>query len=205
MNNLTKAAVILLGLIGLMVIGVQIWQQVTSYTEVVFKFDLNEGEAKISSNNTPKITVKNNQTLRLKQGDYRIETSGNNIQPDTTFITIDKTTTNIEVKFSYSQDYLKSLLNDQQSEIEEVIAAKYPTINSLYTLHNQALYHHGEYYGATLRFKDQTSDQRDTLHILAQKNDNSWQIISNPPSPVLSAPDYPNIPKEILRQINLGE
>ena len=67
------------------------------------------------------------------------------------------------------------------------------------------IYNQGEYYGATLNFRDQTSYQRDTLHILAKKENGKWRVLSLPPSPVLSAPKYPNVPKEILRKINLDE
>ena len=72
MNNLTKIAIILLGLIGVSLVGFQIWQEVNSYSKVTFKFDLKEGKATIRGNNTPEIEINNNQTLKLKHGNYRI-------------------------------------------------------------------------------------------------------------------------------------
>ena len=98
-----------------------------------------------------------------------------------------------------------SILDSERSDIENAIYNQYPNINDLYSIYNQAVYNQGEYYGATLNFRDQMSDQRDTLHILAKKENGKWRVLSLPPSPVLSAPKYPNVPKEILRKINLNE
>ena len=193
MNNLTKIAIILLGLIGVSLVGFQIWQEVNSYSKVTFKFDLKEGKATIRGNNTPEIEINNNQTLKLKHGNYRISTSGEGIA------------NNVNVNFSYNKERLMSILDSERSDIENAIYNQYPNINDLYSIYNQAVYNQGEYYGATLNFRDQTSDQRDTLHILAKKENGKWRVLSLPPSPVLSAPKYPNVPKEILRKINLDE
>lgn len=205
MNNTTKIAIASLGLIGILITAGQIWQQAKSYTNVRFNFDLNEGRAQVRGDDTPEINIDPSQPLRLKHGNYRVTTSGENIQPDTQYFSIDKDTHEITVNFSYSQEFLNELLDKEKVKINSLIYEKYPKINKLYTTHNQALYHHGEYYGATLRFRNQSADNRDTLHILAQKIDGEWKLLSTPPVQVLSAPSYPDIPKEILRQINLGE
>lgn len=205
MNNLTKIAIILLGLIGVLLVGFQIWQEVNSYSKVTFKFDLKEGKATIRGNNTPEIEINNGQTLKLKHGNYRISTSGEGIDNSTQFIEINHKTNDVNVNFSYNKERLMSILDSERSDIENAIYNQYPNINDLYSIYNQAVYNQGEYYGATLNFRDQTSDQRDTLHILAKKENRKWRVLSLPPSPVLSAPKYPNVPKEILRKINLDE
>ncbi len=92
MNNLTKIAIILLGLIGVLLVGFQIWQEVNSYSKVTFKFDLKEGKATIRGNNTPEIEINNSQTLKLKHGNYRISTSGEGIDNSTQFIEINHKT-----------------------------------------------------------------------------------------------------------------
>lgn len=194
----------LAGILAIIAIVWQIWSQVNSFATVTFTFDTPQGSARLihPQGNTQHITP--NTPTKLKKGTYTLATGGDGFAATAQELTIDTSRT-IPVHFSLTTTRLQALLAEEKDAIDRTITNTYPTLPTLYTIHHEALYGKGDIYGATLRFIDTTSDQRDTLHILLQKQGNTWQVRSTPPVPVLSAPHYPDIPIDILRAINLGE
>lgn len=205
MKKIHWIGVILFCSIALLVVGIQIVLQMNSFTIVTFTTNSKTGTATLHSNTATPKKITPNEPLRLKKGEYTITTQGEHIANMSHTIQIDGNKQIIPITFSFTRTYLDTLLSKEQTAIYAAIIEQFPQLEELYTIHNEALYDQGDYYGATLRFIDTKSDQRDTLHILLHKKEGAWRVLSQPPAPVLSAPLYPNISSAALKEINQGE
>lgn len=192
------------GVLATIAIIWQIWNQVSSFAIITFTFDTPQGNARLIHPRGDIQNITPNTPMKLKKGTYTLTTGGDGFAATAKELTIDTSHT-VPVNFSLATARLQALLAKEKDAIDRTITDTYPTLPTLYTIHHEALYGKGDIYGATLRFIDTASDQRDTLHILLQKQHSTWQVRSTPPVPVLSAPHYPDIPIDILRAINLGE
>lgn len=205
MKKIHWIGVIAFCFIALLVVGTQIVIQANSFTIITFTTNSKTGTAILHSNTTNPKKITPNEPLRLKKGEYTVTTQGDNIANMSHTIQIDGSKQIIPITFSFTRTYLDTLFNKEQAGIHTTIAEQFPQLEKLYTIHNEALYDQGDYYGATLRFIDTKSDQRDTLHILLHKKEGTWRVLSQPPVPVLSAPLYPDISSAALKEINQGE
>lgn len=101
-----------------------------------------------------------------------------------------------------SKEKLETMLAKEQSAIDQVLSTTYPQLSELYTVTDGKLYHDGSWYGATLLYKGSDELSRDTLRLLMQKKDNTWKIRTDPPAIILHAADYPDMPKDIIQDLN---
>lgn len=171
-----------------------------SFHTVTFMFDSSTGYIELPQEHT-KLYPVNNQPLKLKAGEYTLRAVGTKIDPKPRTITVDASKT-ISVDFSYNTAHLQSLYATERGSIESALLKQYPSISTLYRIERGQLYGKGDIYGASLVAIDQSSDNADTLRVLLRKKDNTWHVLSRPPAPLLSAPNYPGIPVAILRSIN---
>lgn len=181
-----------------------LWSYILSFQTVVFVFDQKLGYIELSTSDQ-KLYPTNNQPIKLRKGVYTARNIGTSIAQGTRQLTIDTTSQTIHIEFDYTKQYLDTLYAAQQDSIESVLHREYPSIEKYYRLENSRLYHHGEIYGTSLIAIDQSGDNADTLHVIMQKKEGSWRLVSRPPAPILSAPNYPGIDVAILRSINQGK
>lgn len=203
MNNITRRSFALTTLAAIAGISLVwwLWSYALSFQPVTFNYDDTLGYIEITSDTTEPLYPPAGQEIRLKKANYQLQTIGDDIAPRTKKITIDSDTNTVKVDFSYTSNYLKTVYAKEEPAILARIDAAYPQLTQMYTVSHGALYGRGNVYGAHLVAK-QKSDHSDTLRILLQKKSDTWQVVSKPPTPILSAPDYPAIDKEILRSIN---
>lgn len=97
---------------------------------------------------------------------------------------------------------LDALLEKELTTISLAFAAQYPQAATLYAIDRGKLHLTGEWYTTTLTYQGDDAANRDTLRVLMQKKNGEWVLRSTPPEPLLTQPDYPDVPKEILRDIN---
>lgn len=97
---------------------------------------------------------------------------------------------------------LDTMLETELPAISTALVGKYPTLVDLYIINRGALYDEGQWYGTTLTYQGKDEDSRDTLRVLMEKKDGKWIIRSTPPRPILSQPDFPDVPKSVLQTIN---
>lgn len=178
------------------------WRYLDSFATVSFKYDEVQGSIQLSHPDGIKIQPQSEQPLRLKKGEYTLTRHGENIARSSELLTVDGSWKQKDISFSFTRAHLASLYEKEQAAIETALLQRYPKIQTLYTINGGALYNQGDYYGAALVFKDQTAPHRDRLHVLMYKRDGIWQVLSTPPTPVLSKQDFPTIDTAILRQIN---
>lgn len=203
MNNLLRNTRIQITslLILLVICAYALWSYIFSFQTVTFTFDQKLGYIELLHDNT-KLYPVNNQPIKLKKGEYVARNIGTSIAPNPRTVTINETKRTLHVEFDYTQQYLDTLYESQRTSIEAGLFEKYPIIKDAYRLQYGKLYHHGEIYGASLVAIDKSGDNTDTLHVIMKKKDSSWHVASRPPTPILSAPDYPDIDASILRAIN---
>ncbi len=179
-----------------------VWAYIFSFQTVTFTFDDKLGYIEIENSSKQKLYPKNNQVARLKKGEYTAKNIGKNITKDTRKITIASGIQSVETSFSYTEKYLEKLYAAEKETIYKVLLREYPEISKLYVIRTDRLYARGNVFGATLIAKDQNSDNADTLRVVMQKKSDRWEVQSKPPTPILSAAEYPDIPRDVLLKIN---
>lgn len=139
--------------------------------------------------------------LTLENGSYRYIATGEHIASTVNNFEVNGRQA-INVKPDFDKTYLAELLAPEQEALTAAIARSDPRITVYYTINKGELLGQGEWYGTTLTDKKADPAQpSDFYRILMKKQDGKWALIGKPRL-VLSAPDYPDVPKEILSRIN---
>ena len=149
----------------------------------------------------PLASVSSTANLKIKKGTYVVTAQAStdykavsqtvelSIQPET-----------VSLNPSYTDQKLSSLLETQRVDINQAIIKKYPALSSSYTIGTTKLYKTGEWCGVLLTPKNPNTI--DVRRLVLNNKSGAWVIVTNPPSVVVSAPVYPNIPKDVLSDIN---
>lgn len=101
----------------------------------------------------------------------------------------------------YSSDKLKELLATELPNITSAIKNKYPEQLKSYQIESAKLYQTGEWFGAKLVQKN-SIEFSDKYLIILKKENGIWQVVVTP-NLTLSKDVYPDIPIEVLRDINI--
>jgi hypothetical protein len=140
--------------------------------------------------------------LSLREGEYYLIPSGENIASDKIAFTVGDSDSSIEVTPPYNRAYLDTLLQTELPKIGSAVAAKYPTLISGYELQSGKLYERGEWYGGLLKPKvSDIRDQRDPYRIVLHKVDDRWEVVRRPEY-ILSSSRFDQVPIAILRDVN---
>lgn len=188
--------------IAVLIAATLAYMYISSFKNVTFVFDSSKGSINLIDSEKKTYSPISNTEIRLKKGEYTLMKKGADIAQDSRVITINDDSNKISVDFNYTEQYLKTLYEKQQIDIYATILKKYPTIKSDYTINGGQLYNQGEWFGATLTYNNRQSAHRDTLRILLNKQNDTWQVVSKPPTPILSKQQFPNAPYETLKAIN---
>ena len=164
-----------------------------------------EGEAESTAYNKDRLVFRttSNASQRVKHGNYVYVVSGNNndLKSYAQSITVDKTSIKISVPvLGYTDKKLANLLAVEEPLVKSILQNRYPFQMQLYSVQSSKLYKNGDWYGAKLVPNDTGS--YDTLRVVLKKEKGVWKIVTQPPEPVISKPVYPEIPTEILTDIN---
>ena len=101
-----------------------------------------------------------------------------------------------------TKQQLEKALESELPTITSVMTAQYPKIATDYTASKGQLFDEGQWYGTALTYHGADSSNRDTLRVLMQKKDGVWVLRTTPPTLLLSAAAFPDVPKSILKTIN---
>lgn len=197
-----KRIVLLLtgGIVAIIGIGV-LWGYILSFQDVTFRYDTKIGYIELIDKDNNKLYPKNNQPIQMIEGEYHIQNVGERIEPEYRKLTITNDTATIDTPFSYTEDYLDTLLKKEQADAQAVLYEAYPSAKNTYRLRHEKLYERGNIYGAILVART-PGDNSDTLRVVMKKQKGKWTLLSTPPSPFLGAPDYPDIDIDTLADIN---
>ena len=190
---------------GIIILASVIWSIANTYQNITVDYDDTYATIYISNETTPARKISPNTAIKVQNGDYLLSAQSGTIQPFQKNITVSNDSTHFTIDpFSFTKEKLQSLYKSEQSKIMNMLTRQYPKIKTDYTIKNDKLYAYGQYFGATLVYNNQKSQNRDTLHVLLVKQGDSWQVATKPPTPIISSLDFPNVPKSVLSEINQG-
>lgn len=161
---------------------------------------LNKGE----SEKPLREVVLSGQEIKLKKGKYTLKYYGaENYQSLFIEIELNEKFQTVDLRPSFTEEYLNSQLDAELSTINKQLLETFPKIKGLYKINRGKLYHDGEWYGTTLVYKGKDISNSDSLRVALKKEASGWSVKSNPPDIYLSKHVYPDIPVDVLREINI--
>lgn len=151
---------------------------------------------------TPKHTFSSNQTVSLRTGEYVSIITGEGIEPQISEFGVTDDTTNTYV-LRYSEAKLKSILREQHSEIRNAVYKYFPTLKpnaNIWKFIDEKLHEQGQWYTAT--FRERKDPHADIYRLVVEKNNDTWQVVTDPPDLVITANRYPTVPRNVLVDLN---
>jgi hypothetical protein len=147
------------------------------------------------------------QEIKLRKGSYVLQyDAADNYRDYFVNINLKDKRQAVSISPDYSDKYLNELLDGQISSIKESIEAKYPKVRKLYDIQRGRLYKKADWYGTTLVYKGSATGadlfKTDTLRVVLKKENSGWMVKTNPPNILLSKYVFPDIPEDILRNVN---
>jgi hypothetical protein len=148
------------------------------------------------------IIPKSSEKMKVSKDSYSLKYIGNSgYDSDYKNITIGNKPVSIRLDPSYSEDRLSYMLEDEFKNIEAVLNEKYQNMSD-YDIQIGKLYKKGEWYATTLQYIGNDYYNYDTLRLVMKKENNKWRLITDPPSIIISSYKYPDIPIDVLRDVN---
>lgn len=204
-----------LALVGLLVIlgfifGIKPVMNYLSGRPVTFKLPQNVSSIVITNSDTTnscsndcpdviKESLQKSGQVRLLDGLYSVTPSGNNINTERIYITVNKDATTFTISPSYSEEYLKTVLLSETTFIQSALRAVYPNISEQYYVSDGKLYAQGDWYITSLM--PLSNGSVDVYYVILHKTDGVWKIAAKP-SLYFTYAEYPSILKNVLYQAN---
>lgn len=150
-----------------------------------------------------KEVVASDEKIRLKKGfSYSIEYRGaEKYESGKISFAVPSEDKHISIDPPYSQARLNQQLNSDLETLHQTIKNSFENMH-LYEIQRGKLYHTGEWYGATLEYIGQDAFSADTLRIVMKKENGIWKVKSELPYIYLSKFAHPDVPKDVLSDIN---
>ena len=148
------------------------------------------------------MTTTDTVTKKIKKGSYVyiVDPNNDDYKDITSSIDIGSRPINIKPQLIYSDKKLSSLALSYQGAIDSSLRVTYPVTMGSYSLGTVKAFGDGTWYGAVLKPNDTSQDTY--LAVFKRDSLGEIQLVSKPPSIVISAPVYPEIPKDIVSSIN---
>ena len=145
--------------------------------------------------------------FKLKKGSYAVVTSGSaDYQTQAISVTLGGTAQTVGIDPTYSTAKLQSQLVKEQNALAQAVTASVPAFTSKYKISSGKLYQHGDWYGALIvpnLTDNQLSTQYvDNYRLVAHKENGAWKVLTLPPELIISSFKYPNVPHDILVDVN---
>lgn len=148
------------------------------------------------------IYKKSGEKIKISKGHYLLKYTGSEgYASDYENINVGDKPVSIYLDPSYSDQKLSGMLNSDFESIKTFLNTKYQKMSD-YIIQKGKLYKKGQWYGTTLQYNGVDLFNYDTLRLVMKKQDGVWQVVTNPPNIVLASKDYPDVPLDILRDIN---
>jgi hypothetical protein len=200
-NILLSSIVIVLILIGFVT-----YQYFNSFKEVSFlvkQTDLTIDIFKVNKDNSQKINSFSGDTkLSLQNGNYYYVANGKKVDSSHHTFSLTSTVKTITIDPDYSSAYLAGVLAAENTTIQTVISAAYPTVIKQYDIFSSQLFQKGEWYGGVLKYRtSDPNEMRDPYRIIMHFENNKWVIVHYPEI-VVTKTNYPTVPVEILNAVN---
>lgn len=140
-------------------------------------------------------------TVSLKNGEYCTVTSDTDYDTSPSCFSVNGKNTSVTINPNYSDTRLSTMLPSEANAIDTVINNKYAAIINQYTIGTGKLYAQGQWYGTTLTQNVTPSERPDIYRLLLRKTNGEWSVVVYPQISV-SKYDYPDVPYDILQDLN---
>lgn len=148
------------------------------------------------------IYKKSGEKIKVSKGHYLLKYVGNDgYASDYQNIDVENSPVFIRLDPDYSQQKLSSILDGDFENIKAVLNTKLQNISD-YNIQKGKLYKKGQWYATTLQYKGSDDFNYDTLRLVMEKKEGEWILVTNPPNIVIGSKDYPNIPLDVLQDVN---
>lgn len=161
------------------------------------------------ANKTPRNTrvilgsIENNKPYALFKGNYIISyTPDNGYERKDIYVSLFDKEKYIRIDPYFTEEKLESLKRSEFPKIKTTLQRKLSAIEKNYTIYPGKLYGRGEWYGTTLQYIGGNPETADTLKVIMKKENNNWNIMTQPPSISFSKYHYKDIPQYILDDVN---
>jgi flagellar basal body-associated protein FliL len=172
------------------------------------RFDIKHDDITITvysgsaSNNQKVGSLDTSGELTLQAGNYTVVPSGDKYNNVAISFIVKNSDTTITINPEYSQAYREAVLKAEMDAINKVISDAYPSAITGFVINPGYIYENGTWYATTLTQNiDHPAEVSDVYRTVLKKEDGKW-VIKAKPALVLSSKDYPQIPIDILRDIN---
>lgn len=161
------------------------------------------------ANKTPRNTqvvldgIENNKTHTLFKGNYIISyIPDDGYERKDIYVSLFDKERYIHIDPYFTEEKLDSVRKSEFRKIKTTLQQKLSAVEKNYTIYPGKLYGRGEWYGTTLQYMGNNPETADTLKVIMKKQNNNWNIITQPPSISFSKYHYKNIPQYILDDVN---
>ena len=139
--------------------------------------------------------------IDLPKGKYYYYVTGENTDASTVTFSVPEETSFI-VDPEYDSRYLASLLEKEVPIIDQLIETNYSKVTNGYKIHPGKFYKQGQWYATIISdLRSTNEDPYEDYRIVLNKQNGSWVAMTTPEIS-LSVVTFPEIPREILSDIN---
>lgn len=197
------ASLLLIGLGGLFLYLTSFGQLDITYKDSGTKITLDIYQSGKDFNDSKPIkTTDAPGSIRIKKGDYIVKSRENEeYASQSKPVTVGSKPSQVSIDPDYSSKKLDNLLKNELLSIKRSIFTAYPVIESDYSFSKMSLLKKGDWF-STLLVSKKSTPNNDTLRLVAQKQGNTWVIITRPPAIVINAAQYKSIPSDVITNIN---
>ncbi|HSX27988.1 MAG TPA: hypothetical protein VLF60_00885 [Candidatus Saccharimonadales bacterium] len=158
----------------------------------------------LDQNVKPTATItQNGSTLKLAKGSYlAISKATKDYASNRVSFGVDNKSVTVDVDPPYTDAKLQSLVSTEKTAIVAALTKAFPQISSLYTIEDGWFYKTGEWYGTKLDYIGSDAASSDTLRVILHKDNGEWKVATTPPEIVLSATQHPEIPRDVISDLN---
>lgn len=147
------------------------------------------------------ITVVSGSPIKIEKGNYLLTTKATGdyrqlIQD----ISLGEKALNISAVPAFTDERLVSLLSSEQDAVTKAIETTYAEHMQILQIKSGKLHGRGEWYSGLLVPK--TPGEFDIYRFILKKVGGQWKLQTTPPELIISRQDYPQIPLDILRDLN---
>ena len=212
MNQIAKLILIYTSMVIVVGVGFGLYSYFTSYQylimqvpeerqEFVSLYKAEGGDGRYIKKEDEEIEVEFNTDMKLDRGLYLAEYTQEGFEPQTREINLDEEIINFSFEYKISKPALEIILDANTDDIHIAMEQKYPGILTRYSILEEGVYGDGNWYGAILESTEKDSLQRDTVRVVLRNEAGTWNIAAKPYISI-SKDEYPEIPEDLLDQIN---
>lgn len=204
---MNRSRITIIIVVALAIVAAIVSAQILSKRTITIHLDDTDYSVSVfagSSANEQRITtIEADETLSLGDGYYCLVVQGEKYAASEQCFVVYKADKTIDVLPTYSSDYLGSLLTESEmAAIQDTVTQSHAGVIGNYGFTAGKLLGKGEWYVGSLTEKTASaSEQADKYRFIAYKDTTGWAIKAKPLL-VISAADYPDIPKYVIDSAN---